>query len=168
MTRHCRFWLLGLTTVCLAAWGYDRVVWMDWVGATNLEVGFLVTETPSGQPIEGAEFAVSKDSNYRAEREMQFQLVTDSNGSTQRRCHCLAFGGSSGLFISNTYVVDLPWWNFQVSAPGYQTSEQMSLHAPEYERQIQRIGRGVEKLVVHVSLCKVRAEQGVAANRPRE
>lgn len=166
--RHWRFWLLGLATVCLAGWGYDRVAWMDWVGGTDLEVEFVVTQNPSGQPIEGAEIAVSKDSNYRAEREMQFQLRTDSSGSAQRRCHCLAFGGSSGLFISRIYMVDLPWWYFQVSAPGYQTSEPMSLHVPEYERQVQRIGRGVEKLVVHVSLCKARAEQAPAADRPRE
>jgi hypothetical protein len=163
MTRHRRLWLIGLVGVPLLAWGFDRVAWMDWVGSTDVEVEFIVTEATTGQSIENAKIVItSEDRDYREGEEKQFQLETNPEGKAQQMCHCLCSGNISGLCITQSRVINLPWWYFQASASGYRPSERACLHGPEYAKQIQRIGRRADKLIVRLSLQKADATLGTA------
>jgi len=150
------FWICfaGTAAVVLGAFGFDRCQRVCWVGATDLEIEFMVIETDTGQPIERADIAVVSEGGFYTEHEeKQLNLETNGDGTADRTCHnSMCFGTQSGLRFTNTYVVHLPWWYFQVSAPGYQTTDWTYLDSHEYQRQVQRLGPGKAKLVVPIIL----------------
>ena len=154
MSRRWRFVVFGVAVVAVLLFAFERVQRIHWVGSTNLEIEFLVTQADTGQPVQGAEIAVwSEGGFYRERADRQFSLLTDEQGKARRVCHeSMCFGTQSGLRLTDTYVVHLPWWNFRVSAPGYWTRELTSLDIPENVRQVQRLGPETAKLVVRVSV----------------
>ena len=143
MVRRRWFWLLGLFAIPLAALGFDRVVRVCWVGYTDLEIEFIVTEADTRQPIRGAEITVLSEGGFYSEREeKQFKLETDHEGRARRVCHdSMCFGTQSGLCLTDTYVVHLPGWYIQVSAPGYRPSKWVSVNTRLTDIESQRPAR---------------------------
>ena len=152
-----RAWLIPVLVVgmvSLGILGYDRRQGIYWVGATDLEIEFVVTDSATGQPVDAAEIAVvSEGGLYREREEKQFRLVTDQEGSVRRTCHhSMCFGKQSGLRFTDTYGIHLPWWSFQVCAPGYESTDWRYLEPQEFEHRVQRTGSGRARLVVEVAL----------------
>src|ERR1700732_3342445 len=108
--RRWWLWLLFLAAIPVALLGYDSFMIL-WVGSTDLEIEFVVTEVVTGQPVEGAKIAVHSDGGFYREREEKgFTLLTDQDGIARRVCHdSMCFGTRSGLRFTDTYVVHLPW-----------------------------------------------------------
>ena len=159
--------LFGLAVIPLTVWGYDRAFTVHWVGHTDLEIEFVVTDATTGHPVEGAEVAVRPDGGLYQERdEAAFALRTDAAGTARRVCHSsMCFGTQSGLGFTDTYVVHLPWWDVRVSAAGCEPVGNFFLDVPEYVRQVERVGPRAAKLVVQVSLRKSAAEPLGAPDR---
>jgi hypothetical protein len=159
-----RWMVLLMAVPPLTVLAYDRAVKSSWVGHADLEVEFVVVDAASDQPIEGAELAIQSDGGFYAERdEAPFTLRTDAGGAARRVCHdSMCFGTQSGLRVTDTYAVHLPWWTFRVSAPGYQPTDPELLDVRERVRQVQRVGPRAAKLVVRVPLQRVAADPGVA------
>jgi hypothetical protein len=148
-------WLLAVTAVLvLTVVGYDRMLTIIWDGYTNLEVEFLVTDAATGEPVNGARINVHSEFPPR-DAEQDFSLVTDEGGIARHACTRMSSGKESGLGFTKTFSVSLPEWAFRVSAPGYETSELLSLPFSKYGRQVQRLGGGQTKLVVRVPIRKV-------------
>ena len=92
---------------------------------------------------------------YHEEGEKSFSLNTDARGVARRACtDIMCSGGHSGLGFGETYSVDLPFWYYQISAPGYETTGVISLHEIENIRQVQQVGPQKAKLIVPVPLHK--------------
>jgi hypothetical protein len=156
MPRRWWKWLIALGLIPLFVWGYDRFQMIYWVGSTDLEVEFAVTEAGSGKPIPGARIDVQSEGSFYEERDTQvFVLHADASGMARKECRqSMCFGTQSNLRFTDTFVVHLPWWLFQVSADGYLTNEWVNLNEWEYAQQVQRAAPGKAKLVVRVSLQK--------------
>jgi hypothetical protein len=71
-----------------------------------------------------------------------------------RRTTCT--GTQSGLHVTNTFTVGVPWWRYRVVAESYHHSEWAMLH--DLRWQVQRDGRGKSKLVVPFPLHKQSTE----------
>src|SRR5438477_9684943 len=96
MPRRRKLLLAGaIVAVPLLAWGYDQLQTMTWVGHTDLEVEFVVTDAETGVAIESATITVNSEGGFcREEGEKSFTLNTDSRGVAQRTCtHCTCSGG---------------------------------------------------------------------------
>src|SRR6516164_5441944 len=137
--RWRRRLLIAAIALPLLVWGFDRVQRIYWVGSTDLEVAFAVTDAATSSPIPGARIEVQSEGGFYEERDKQeFVLVCDVSGVARkvwRKSMCS--GKQSGLLFTNTFAVPLPWWRFRVSAPGFQPSEWVDLNAVEYIRQVQ-------------------------------
>ncbi|HJT75697.1 MAG TPA: hypothetical protein VJ739_00695 [Gemmataceae bacterium] len=147
--------------VCLIVYAFDRIQLIDWVGFTDLEIQFIVTDAATGQPVKDATISVHSEdgSLYRERDETQFALQTDQDGIARQVCHDnLCSGRQSGLGFTNTFSVALPSWYFQVSAPGYRPTEGVWLDPRKYSRQVQEVGRRATRLVVLVAIEKARTE----------
>jgi hypothetical protein len=158
MLARWRWWLFGLVAVPLAVWGYDRVQMMCWVGGTDLEIEFVVTDAATGKPVEGATITVHSEGGFYDEREEKdFTLRTDRHGIARRVCHnSMCFGTQSALRFTDTYVVHLPWWYVWTSAPGYEKSSLLYLDTSEHGQRVQRVGAGAARVGVSISLRKRR------------
>jgi hypothetical protein len=167
MARRWWFVVGGLVAVPLLAVGYDRLQTRHWVGHTDLQVDFLVTDARTGQPVAGAKVAVHPDGGfYRDRDEPAFVLMTGGDGAARRVCHdSMCAATQSGLRFTDTYAVHLPWWYFRVSAQGFEASDIVFLDAPEFARQVRRVGPRAAELVVQVSLRKRTAEPRGAPDR---
>jgi hypothetical protein len=158
MTRRWWLVLIGLAVFLLGVWGYDRILTVWWVGHTDLEVEFLVTDATTGWTIKGAEISVHSDGGLYSESEEEsekkdFTLITEGDGRAQRICHqCMCSGNRSGLGFTDTYSVHLPNWRYRVSALTYEPSQLVDLDTSQQIRKVRPVGRGVSKLVVQVSL----------------
>jgi hypothetical protein len=154
MARGCRICFSGVAAVSIGVFALDRCQRICWVGHTDLEIQFVVTEAGTGEPVEAAEIAVFSEGGFYQEREeKQFILASNRDGTANRTCHnSMCVGTQSGLRFTDTYAVHLPWWYFQVSAPGYQATDWTDLDSQEYQRQVQRAGPMKAKLVVPVIL----------------
>lgn len=161
MSRRRWFTLSGFAVIPLLALGYDRLSTIHWVGGTDLEVEFIITDRRTGLPIDNASIFVRSEGGLSGERdETDFTLTTGVDGTVRRVCHeCMCFGSRSGLRFTDTYVVHVPRWDFRVSAQGYDTSNFVFLDVPEYVRQVQRVGPRSAKLEVHQSLRPSVSEQ---------
>ncbi len=160
--RRKLFFVAVIVAVALFARGYDQLRTMTWVGHTDLEIEFVVTDAETGLAIEGATIRqVDPEGGlYHEEGEKSFSLNTDARGMARRTCkHVMCSGGHSGLGFGETYGVDLPLWYYQISAPGYETTGVISLHEIENVRRVQRIGRGQAKLIAPTALRKVMAKE---------
>jgi hypothetical protein len=156
MTRRWLNWLLAVGLVALLVWGCDRVLLKDWVGFTDLEVAFAVTDAHTDRLIARARVEIQSEGGFSEERgKQEFVLLADAGGVARKDCRSsMCFGTLSGLGFTNTYRVHLPWWRFRVYAPGYQTTEWVHLDVPQYGQEVERVGSGKAKLVVRVPLQK--------------
>jgi hypothetical protein len=125
---------------------------VHWVGGTDLTVEFVTIDADTGQPITGSTIKINSEGGFYKESEPRdFELTTGEDGTARYICQNTMCFGTSGTF-TNTFVVHLPWWNYTVSAPGYQTSERIYLDSSETARQVKRIGPGVSKVAVPIPL----------------
>lgn len=127
---------------------------ISWVGGTDLEIEFIVRDAETGEPIKEALIRIRAESGgfCKDEDEREFCLLTDGQGRVKHLCEqCMCFGTQSRT--KDTFVVHLPWWWFEVSAPGYSASELTYLDDLPYRRDVQR-GKGTARLVVTTKLRK--------------
>lgn len=147
-------WLVvGLILVIVALLVLPAAQTIHWVGYTDLEIEFVVTDAETDIPVPAATVYVHSEGGFYAERERQdFELTTNEVGTVTRLCKdCMCFG-TSGWNI-DTYVVHLPDWYYRVSAPGYVESALTALDVLENVQQVQR-GKPAARLVVQVRLEK--------------
>src|SRR5262245_10689499 len=132
-----------------------------WVGSTDLEVEFAITDAAIGTPVPGARVEIHQAEGgfYLDRDEREFALVSGSDGLASQECReSMCFGTKSRLRITNTFVVHLPSWRFRVVADGYEPGEWTNLDVPQYIREARRAGPGKAKLVVPVPLHKRHGE----------
>jgi len=142
----------GLILVVLVLIGLVAVPNVKWVGSTDLQVEFAVTNAITGEPIPGATVDIRSEGGFHEEREpSEFRLVADSDGRAMHVCPKSMCFGTRGL-ITDTFVVHLPFWWFRVSAPGYEPTALTYIDEPEDRRVAKRDGPGRAKLIVPVSL----------------
>jgi hypothetical protein len=164
-----RWWkrlLVAAVVLPLLVWGCDRFQTIYWVGSTDLEVEFAVTDAATGGPLPGSRVEVQSEGGFYAEDfKQEFALTADAGGSARKECpRSMCFGTQSGLRFTDTFVVHLPFWRYRGVAEGYESSEWADLDVLELRRQVRRAGPGKAKLVVPVSLHKRHAEPGAAPN----
>jgi hypothetical protein len=160
VTKRRRTWLFALILDSLAVWLWDRFQTMLWVGSTDLEIEFAVTDAATGRPVEAAKIEIDSDGGFYAEREKQrFELVTNRGGVATKVCrNSMTFGTRSGLRFTDTFGIHLPYWRFQTSAAGYEKQEWKYLDPSEYAREVRRFEPNGAKLVVRLSLRKADRE----------
>lgn len=145
--------------VAIFVWLYDRSQMIAWVGGTDLEIEFVITDANSNTLIPGAQIEIHSEGGLYDEKYKQdFVLVADSNGMARKVCHgSMCFGKTSGFGFTDSYAVHLPFWYFKVTAPGYEPSELVELDSPEYARQARETPPRRAKLVVPITLQKRRS-----------
>ena len=157
-----RWWirlLIAVTILPLLAVGYDRSRWFYWVGKTDLEIEFVVTDAETCEPIPGALIDVHSIIGYghTEHPDENFGLVTDDDGSAHKVClRSKSTGKSSGLGFSSTFAAYMPAWLLQVVADGYEPSQMVQLDefGGESHLKAERTGPGKLKVLVPVSLHK--------------
>jgi hypothetical protein len=154
--RWRRRLLIAAIALPLLVWGFDRVQRIYWVGSTDLEVAFAVTDAATSSPIPGARIEVQSEGGFYEERDKQeFVLVAGADGVARKECRqSMCFGTQSGLRFTNTFVVHLPWWRYRVVAGGYHPTEWADLDVLELRRLVRRAGPGKAELVVPATLQK--------------
>ncbi len=154
MARHWWKLLVAVAALPVIIWGWDCVQTVDWVGLTDLEIEFVLTEAGSRTPIPGARVEVWSEGGFHAEDYPQeFVLAADSAGIARTECrHSMCCGTRSGLGLTDTLAVHLPWWRFRASAPSFEPSAWVPLDVVESQRRVHRTGPGKAKLVVPVAL----------------
>lgn len=169
MTKRWLWTLAIVFALPLLAWGFDRFHNIRWVGSTDLEVAFAITDAATGDPLPGAKVEVQSEGGFYEERDRQeFVLTAGADGLARKACRrSMCFGTQSGLWLTDTFAVHLPWWRFRPVADGYEPAEWTDLDVPEYARQAKKTGSGA-KLVVPIILHKSHADRGDAPDRPRE
>ncbi len=128
---------------------------VHWVGDTDLEIEFIVTDSTSNTPLRGARVEVHSDGGfYDEDYKQDFTLLTDAEGVASKNCRgSMCFGTESGLGLTvSTFVVHLPFWKYRVIADGYEPLDWTELDVPEQIRKVQRIGSGTSKLTVLVPM----------------
>jgi len=149
--------LIAAIALLLLAWGYDRVLTIYWVGSTNLEVEFAVTDLVTGSPIPGAQIEVQSEGGFYEEPEQQeFVLVAGADGVVSKQCRDnMCFGTQSGFRFTDTFAVHLPFWRYRVLADGYPPTDWADIDVLEFRRKVRRVGPGRTKLAVPLSLTKM-------------
>ncbi len=142
---------VAITAVVSVLFLFPDVVW---VGHTDLNVEFVVTDAASGQPVPDAQIEIQSEGGFYEDKATQeFSLVTDGEGSAKKVCrNSMCFGRRSRLFLTNTFVVHLPWWHFRAVKEDFEPTQRIYLDVPDYIKQAHRTGSGTSKLVVLISL----------------
>ncbi len=149
--RICKWLLLSVFSIALLVGGYDRIQRIYWVGSTDLEVEFVITDADSRHPIPGAQVEVFSE---LGNQEM-FVLYSDSDGIARKDCpDSKSSGTQSGLRFTDTYCVPPPCWMYHVNAEGYEPRDWAGLCESDGSWRMQRTGRRQSKLEVAVSLKK--------------
>jgi hypothetical protein len=122
-----------------------------WVGSTDLDVEFVISDADTGRPIAGAAVDIEQEEGgFCSDKDAkQFRLVTGPDGTATHRLGCMSFGITSTW--KDSFSVHLPHWTFVVSADGYRPSEPVELDQPLYERQVER-RQGSARLRVPVTI----------------
>ena len=165
MARRRWEWLfLAAVMLPLLVYGLDRVWLIRWVGSTDLEVEFAVTDAATDGPVPGARVEVQSEVGCDTKDfEQDLTIPVDAAGSARMEVRpCVCFGTQSGLRFTDTFVVHLPYWRCRVIAESYEPSEWANLDVLKQRRQVRRIGPGKAKLVVPMSLHKKPAAPGTS------
>jgi hypothetical protein len=112
---------------------------MKWVGHTDLEVRFIVTDAETGRLIRNATIHIRAESGGFCDDSPQreFTIATDENGEAKQfATNCMCFG-SKGAF-EDTFASHLPQWSFHATASGYSETDPANLNVSENSRQVQR------------------------------
>jgi hypothetical protein len=167
MARRWKWLILIVCGVPFLISGFDRLMTIHWVGGTDLDIDFTVTDAATGAPIPGARVQIQSEGGFYAEDyKQEFVLVADAGGVASKECRrSMCFGTRSGLGFTDTFVVHLPWWRFRAVAEGYEPCDWVELDVPKYIRQARRAGPGRAKLIVPVSLHKRHADPGAVPDR---
>ena len=154
--RRWKRLLVAAVVLLLLVWGCDVVQTIGWVGFTDLEVEFAVTDADTGSPVAGTRVEVQSEGGFYEKLDKQeFVLVAGADGAARKECpNSMCFGTRSGLRFTDTFVVHLPWWRYRVFAEGYDPTEWNDLDVPELRRQVRRAGPGKAEFVVPVSMHK--------------
>lgn len=158
MSLRIRIWLLAIMVgVPLSLFVMNGIGVAHWVGRTDLEIEFVVTDATTGSPIHNAPVEVqTAEEGLHAEYEPILTSSTNSNGVVQTLQHdTRSFGKQSLLGLNDSFFVHIPQWRFRVNAEGYAPTGW--LHLPQkvnQKKQLQRVGVGKSKLIVPVELKK--------------
>lgn len=151
----CRFALMlpviGLAVVLAS----PLYISTKWVGHADLRVRFAVVDAATAQPIPGAKVHIQAErGGHCADCEArEFTLTTESNGHAEELVtQCLTFGSRS--FWENTWFIHLPWWQFRISADGYEPGASTNLDQPQYLQLAER-GYPTAHLTVPVKLQRI-------------
>lgn len=123
----------------LVATSLSYFLGIQWVGSTDLDVEFVVSDADTGGPVAGASVEIDQEAggfchDWDAKH---FRLVTGPDGVVSRRClSCMCFGTKS--MWKDSFVVHLPDWTFAVSAEGYVPTGPIELDEPSYQRHVER------------------------------
>lgn len=112
---------------------------IKWVGHTELEVRFVVTDAETGQPIPNATIHISAEPGGFCDDPPQpeFTITTDQGSHAKHvTTNCICFG-SKGTF-EDTFTSHLPQWSFHATATGYSETDPAYLDVTENARQVQR------------------------------
>lgn len=150
-------WVVLLLFVAVALISLSVEQRIHWVGSTDLEIEFMVTDAATNEPIPEATIQIHSEGGLYAERGRQdFVLITGEAGQARRLCKdCMCFG-TSGRNI-HTFFVHLPEWYYHVIARGYAPSEVTELDIPENVGRVQR-DKPAARLIIPIRLRKHRAE----------
>lgn len=110
-----------------------------WVGRTDVEIRFVVTDAQSNQPVPKAIVFISSEPDGFCDDSPQheFTLSTDENGQAKYLAtSCMCFG-SKGTF-EDTFGSHLPRWTYHVSASGYSSTTPTFLDVSENARRVER------------------------------
>ncbi len=171
MTRRWWKWiLLACLLAPLLVSVYDRMQMMYWVGRSDLEITFAITDVDTGNPIPRARIEIHSEGGFYEERAKQdFVLKADDDGLARKECrNSMSFGTRSALGFTNTFVVHLPFWWYHVVADGFESNEWTDLDVLELRRKVQRAGPGKSTLVVPVTLHRKLSAPGAAAGQRRD
>lgn len=154
MRRHwliVAFILIGLPTLAVLA---DRRDGLRWVGSTDLEVQFLVTNAQTEEPIPDAVIDIDSEGGfYEGGRESKrFQLITRPDGLVIFECpdnRCV--GSESGCGWRSSRYVYPPSWRFKVTANGYAEKDWELIH--DYHREgMKQLAPRRDLFLVHLRL----------------
>lgn len=125
-----------------------------WVGRTDLEIEFLITDSISGKAVSNARVDLGSPRELPEESQPdQPSLITDDDGRARTICrNCVCSGRRNRLLQLDTFVIDLPAWQFQVIADGFEHSKRIELDVAHYVQRVVRSQKVGAKLVVPVSL----------------
>jgi hypothetical protein len=127
---------------------------IKWVGHTDLDVRFLVTDADTDQSIPNATIHIRAEPGGFCDDPSQpaFTITTDENGHANHLCsNCMCFG-SKGIF-EDTFGMHLPSWWLHATATGYSATKPAFLNVPENTRQVQP-GNRIATLSVPIRLRK--------------
>jgi len=127
--------VVTLVAGLLVAWRVTKLI--HWVGKTDLQVSFVVTDAQTGQPIPQATIHIRVEPggfcDDRGPRE--FTITTNDKGHAKHLCtNCMSFG-SNGIF-RDTFGIHLPWWWFHTTAAGYFDSDPAYLDTLDNARPV--------------------------------
>ena len=134
-----------------------------WVGHTDLEVRFVVTDATTGKPIPNAIIHIHTEPGgfCNDPPQPEFTITTDEIGhAKQLATNCMCFG-SKGRF-EDTFASRLPMWSYHATATHYSTTNAAYLDRIENAKQVKR-GDLFATLAVSIRLRKEAAEPSHAA-----
>jgi hypothetical protein len=117
--------LAGLILIALiSAFGTG----MFWIGSTDLEITFRVTDATTGQPIPEAVIdIVGAEWNCCGDCNPPLKLVTDDQGMVKKmctQCTCTGYSGWKPFFRwTETFHTRTPSWQFFASSPKHEKTE---------------------------------------------
>ena len=145
------FVILLLVVIPFIQWPHQYIAW---VGGTDLEIEFVVTDATTNAGILGAKIAVLEGPSTFCRPSGPFDIFTDADGKARRLCKdCMCFG-TQGPGV-NTFVVHLPSWVIRFSASGYVTSDFFYLDDVEHARRAKR-GKEHATLSVPIQLTRIK------------
>lgn len=155
MGRRWCIVLLALGAPPLIVWGYGLSTQTCWVGATDLEVAFTVSNAGTGNPLSGARIEVQSEGGFYAEDfKQEFVLVADDDGVARKTCRrSMCFGCARG-WSKGSFGVHRPWWRFRAVAEGYEPGEWADLNVPGCGQVIPPTRSSKPMLLVPVLLHK--------------
>lgn len=112
---------------------------INWVGHTDIEVRFVITDAETGQPIPNAMVHICAEAGAFCDdpQQLEFTITADKDGhASQLATNCMCFG-SKGTF-KDTFASRLPKWSFHATATGYSAAEPAYLDVAKNARQVQR------------------------------
>ncbi len=142
--------LLVLGVVALIPFGQSA----KWVGHTDLQVRFVVSDATTEQPVPQAIVHIRAEAGGLCDDggERKFTITTDENGHATHLCKgCMCFGSKS--IFEDTFAVHLPHWWFHATAAGYSGTDPRFLDASKNAPQVQR-SKGLATITVPIRLRK--------------
>jgi hypothetical protein len=143
----------------LLALGLDRSQMVDWIGAADLRIEFIVTDADSGRPIPETRINIVSQGGWydgaETDCDRPFELRTNGDGIATRLVrNARTTGMTSTLRITNTYRIWIPNWKLRAIAEGYTTSEWIELWQ-SYPDKAER-GQKLNRLEVRIALHKAK------------